>query len=427
MMFDKFLDAGLIPIGGDDDKLQKLLGASKELEQILLKDKTKIINYTLVALDEKITEEEIVLKEVETIVKKQWQLVRGQFDGGMPIRIYQGIILQALYSITEESQVASAIIWLTGKSIYPLLSFSTKMEEIIKTFLEQLGDKVEEYALTEWTIDKEPKTIRIPNYKLNVEKINVQIDEDVLKKHLIAASGPHGQDAVAIPGANQHWPNSASPWSYQFAPRAAKGITKVVNESLSQQNTQVNKYLSELEKQSNDYFTKLKKDISSSLKDTIQSSVAVERRSQLLWWKETLYSRSQRKSYRDMGIFQATIAMAFDLFELLPSICPVSVDYILKETFFELKSAETTTKINDFLLEMNKEENIEFVDSYFPKIENDPNRMNLITYMSEIVHNKVRIEDNTIAKIGILGDKEIAYEKLSIWILHNLMAKQLSE
>ena len=103
MIFDKFLDAGLIPIGGDDDKFQKLLKASKELEKVLIEDKQKIINYTLVALDEKITEKETVLEEVEAIVKEEWQLVRGQFNGEMPIRIYQGIILQALYSISEKT------------------------------------------------------------------------------------------------------------------------------------------------------------------------------------------------------------------------------------------------------------------------------------------------------------------------------------
>lgn len=427
MIFDKFLDAGLIPIGGDDDKLQKLLGASKELEEILIKDKRKIINYTLVAFDEKITENEIVLEEVETIVKEHWQLVRGQFNGEMPIKIYQGIILQALYSITKDSDVISAIVWSTGNSIYPLLTFSTKIGEIIKIFLEQLGDKVEEYALTEWTIDKQPKTIRLSNLKFDFEKVDIRIDEKQLEEYLIVASGPSGADGVARTDPNTVWPNSGAGWSYAFAPRAAKGITKIVNKSLSQQSTQVNKYLSELEKQSNDYFTKLKNDISSSLKDSIQSSVAVERRSQLLWWKETLYSISQHKSYRDMDVFQATIAMAFDLFELLPSIIPVSVDYILKETFLELKNTKTTITINDFLLEINKKGNKEFVDSYFPKVDNDRNRMNLITYISEIVHNKVNVEDNTLDKIGVLGDKEIAFENLSIWILHNLMAKQLSE
>lgn len=427
MIFDKFLDAGLIPIGGDDDKFQKLLKASKELEKVLIEDKKKIINYTLVALDEKISENEIVLEEVETIVKIEWQLVRGQFNGEMPIRIYQGIILQALYSISEKSEEISAIVWLTANSIYPLLTFSTKMEGIIKTFLEKLGDKVEEYALTEWTIDKEPKTIRIPNYKMNVEEIDIRIDENELKEYLIAASGPKGEDGVARENPNPHWPNAANPWSFQFAPKAAKGISKIVNKSLAQQSAQVNKYLSELDKQSNEYFTKLKKDISTSLKDTIQSSVAVERRSQLLWWKETLYSISQRKSYREMNAYQATIAMAFDLYELLPPICPVSVDYILKETFLELKNSETTTTIKDFLIEISKDDNEKLLKQYFPQVEKDMNRVDLVSYISEIAHKQIKIETGAIDRIGVLGETKIKFEDLSIWILHSLLANQLAE
>jgi len=427
MIFDKFLDAGLIPIGGDDDKFQKLIKASKELEKVLNEDKKKIINYTLVALDEKITEKETVLNEVEIIVKEEWQLVRGQFNGEMPIKIYQGIILQALYSMTEKSNDVAAIVWLTANSVYPLLTFSVKIGDIIKVFLEKLGDKVEEYALAQWTIDKEPKTIRISNFKFEFEKVKISVDTKQLEEYLIAASGPHGEDGVGRENPNPHWSSTGGSWSYEFAPRAAKGITKIVNDSLSQQSTQINTKLLELEKQSNEYFAKLKKDISISLKDTIQSSVAVERRSQLLWWKETLYSISQRKSYREMNVFQATIAMAFDLFKLLPSICPVSVDYILKETFLELNNDETTTTIKDFLLEINKKGNEDFLNYYYPEVKKDSNRVDLVSYMSEIVDKQISIETDMNDRIGVLGETEMKFEDIAIWILHSLLANKLTE
>ena len=393
MIFDKFLDAGLIPIGGDDEKFQKLLKASKELEKVLIEDKKKIINYTLVALDEKIPENETVLEEVEAIVKEEWQLVRGQFNGEMPIRIYQGIILQALYSISEKSDDVAAIIWLTGNSVFPLMTFSKKMGDIIQPFLEKLGDRNEQFALNEWTIDKDPKSIRLSNFKFDFKKVDIRIDENELKEFLIAAAGPSGADGVARQDSNPYWTNNNANWSYQFAPRAARGIAKSINKTLETHNSQVNNYLTELEKQSNEYFTKLKKDISTSLKDAIHSSVAVERRSQLLWWKETLYSISQRKSYRELNVFQAAVAMAFDLFELLPTICPASVDYILKETFLELKNKETTTTIKDFLIEIGNKENEDFITPYLAQIGKGSNRVSLVNYMSELAHNQVNIEN----------------------------------
>lgn len=428
MIFNKFLDAGLIPIGGDDDKYKKLLDASEELEDILKKDKKKIINYTLVALDEKISENETILLEVEDIVKKHWQLVRGQFNGEIPIRIYQGIILQTLYSIAKDNDIISTIVWLTGNSIYPLLVFSTKMKEIIKSFLEELGDRVEEFALSKWTIDKNPKVIRLSNLKFEVNELQLsKIEQQNLYEYLNAACGPNNKQNQPIPDANKFWPNNNHNWSHEFSDRASKGISNIVNKVLREQNNIVEKTTKTIEKQTNDYISKLKKDISDSLKDAIQSSVAVERRSQLLWWKETLYSTSQRKSYRDMNVFQSVIAMAFDLFELLPPICPVSVDYILNETFLELDYNAKSVTLKEFLDEVDKPDNEEFLNKYFPKIEKDVNRVSLVDFISEIIYSKVNIAESTIHKIGVSSEKKIKYEDVSIWILHCLLAKQLTE
>src|SRR3546814_6432355 len=55
-----------------------------------------------------------------------------------------------------------------------------------------------------------------------------------------------------------------------------------------------------IEKPINKFFTDFKKSLDQVLKTSFYSIQAVERRSKLLWWKETLYSSSLKDSYRSV-------------------------------------------------------------------------------------------------------------------------------
>lgn len=426
MIFDEFIKAGLIKIGGDDDIYDKLITSSKELAKELLVEKIKIINYALVSLDKNIAENEPVLKEVEECISKTWKMIRSQF-GEMPIAIYRAVILQALENLAEEEAEIASIIWMTCSNTYQYLEFSSTEQDLIKNHLNAMGNISEDEALKEWTIDREIKNIRIPNFKIEVKKTKKVVDQKQLTEYFIAASGPQGEDGVARNDPNANWTNGNQSWSYQFAPRAAKGVTIEVNKALELQNNDIHQFFSSFEKQATSYFTKLKRDVSSALKDTIQSSLAIERRSQLLWWKESLYSKSQKKSYSDLTEFQCSIAMPFDLFDLLPAKCPVSVDYILKETFNSINSKENKIKLFDYLTKIEQPENKSFLEKYFIQGNQSSGRVELNLFISEIVFSKVNIKSEMISKIGITQDAEIKYSELAIWILHCLLAKRLSE
>ncbi|KQO64087.1 hypothetical protein ASF22_21610 [Methylobacterium sp. Leaf87] len=73
------------------------------------------------------------------------------------------------------------------------------------------------------------------------------------------------------------------------------------------------------------------------------ATAGLERRTNLLWWKEALYSASSRASYRDMRPFSAASLMALDLFEQVPLFSPASVSAFLNEAIQQLpdlRSAE---------------------------------------------------------------------------------------
>src|SRR3546814_8965848 len=93
-----------------------------------------------------------------------------------------------------------------------------------------------------------------------------------------------------------------------------------------------------IEKPINKFFTDFKKSLDQVLKTSFYSIQAVERRSKLLWWKETLYSSSLKDSYRSVNEIVQPIIMADDLYQQLHDIAPVSVDYLLKDTLLLLNN-----------------------------------------------------------------------------------------
>jgi len=421
MIFDEFLKAGLIPIGGDDEVYKKLTAASKKLVEILKADKAKVINYTLVAIDSNITENEPVLVEVENIVTEEWKLIRSQFTE-MPISIYRGIILQALEDLGSKDVVVAAAIWHSSCNLFSLLPRKERESDILYKFLHAMGDVAETKAIEDWSINKEPKGIRLPAFNLEIQKTPASVDLKELTDYLIAASGPSGEDGVARANPNPYWPNNNHNWAYQFSPRAAKGITSSVNKALTAQNNATNLFIESFQKQATEYFTKLKTDVSVALKESIQSSVAVEQRSQLLWWKETLYSKTLRKSYRELDEFENAIAMAYDLYNILPKHCPTSVMYILKETYNTIHSAKSKIKISEFINIAQSKKKKEFVNNFFENVDNH-GRTDFDSYLSNVIFNNN--SEEIISRLGINSDVEIEFELLSTWILNSLIAKYL--
>lgn len=430
MIFDEFLKAGLIPIGGDDEVYKKLIAASTKLMDVLKKEKTKVIRYTLVAIDSNVTEQEPVLAEVEAIVTEEWKLIRSQFTE-MPISIYRGIILQALENLGSKDVAIAAAIWHSGCNLFPLLPRKEKESDILHKFMYAMGDLAEKKAIEDWSINKEPKGIRLPAFTLEVPQTVVSVDLNQLTEYFIAASGPKGADGNARTDSNPHWPsvngysNSENPaWSYQFAPRAAKGVANSVNKALTAQSKSTNEFFESFQKQATDYFGKLKTDVSAALKESIQSSVAVERRSQLLWWKETLYSTTLRKSYRELDEFENAIAMAYDLYELLPLHCPTSVMYILKESYNTLQLTQKKITISEFIKLTQSKEKKDFVESFFEKTDNS-GRTDLDSYLSKVVFDKSEENEDLISRLGVNAEVEIEFEYLSTWLLNSLIAKYL--
>lgn len=425
-IFDLFQKKGLLPsIGGSDDIYQKLKKSAKDITTNLIQNKDKIIPYTLVAFDNLVQETEPILAEVETSIAQNWQMLRSQFSE-IPIALYRAVMLQALENlvVAKPAENYAAIIWWSIVDTYPHLNVPQREKDLLQIFLHQLGNQVEDNAIKEWSVDKQPQ-IQLPVLSFQSKKTNPAVDVKQLTEFMIAASGPQGTDGVARQNSNRYWSNGGANWCYEFAPIAAQGIASVVNNALTQQNNGVNQNIGTLQNALNNYFEQLGKNIKTALQGTIQSAVAVEQRSQLLWWKETLYSRKLQKSYRKLNKFECAIAMAWDLYLMLPDIFPVSVDYILQESFCQIHGHEAEKiTIQQFVQYVNDEANSDFLKQYVDNTIVSEKRITLVELMSIIIYTKTNITQE-IMRLGIAPDKQLSYEAFSVWILHNLASKHL--
>lgn len=423
-IFDIYQKNGLIPpLGGSDDIHTKIKQSAEDIAEHLAKTPTDVIPYTLVALDNNIGENEPVLTAVEKMITgNNWQAVRSQFPE-MPISLYRAVILQGLENLMNNEPALALVIWWAGVDVYPHLDIPHKEKTFLSQFFNEVGDNAEAYAAEEWTVsEKEDKTL-MPKLKVEFKNSESELNLSLLTNRLSAASGKNGKNNQTLTNANPYWPNQAQHWSYEFAPRAAQGIKDAVDKALTEQSKLTATDLNKLQTDINAYFTKVDTKIKQKLAKATQSALAVERRSQLLWWKETLYSKTLKKSYRDLSKFESAIAMAVDLQHLLPKVFPISVDFILKETYGQIHGRDKETiKLIDFLKEIDDLKNKNFLSQFFEEGGLEGSRTTLSDFISKIIFSKIDVEKEVSVAIGVSAEKTITYEDLSVWILHGLAA-----
>jgi hypothetical protein len=84
------------------------------------------------------------------------------------------------------------------------------------------------------------------------------------------------------------------------------------------------------------------------------ATAGLQRRTNLLWWKEALFSPSLSLTYRSLPASAAAASMAFDLYQQLPTFSPASVSAFLQEAVLTLPAARDADKrpIGDLLQEL---------------------------------------------------------------------------
>jgi hypothetical protein len=408
----EFLKTGYFDIGEQDERLEWLQKSIAELAETLSEDYSLLPKYSLVAIDPNISDTESILTDTETIVTSHWKTLRIKFPG-MPRNLLRGVILNALNIVGKADALAARIIYLTTLNFYPYAKLNTE-SKIVESLLSDLGDIAEENAVEEWSLIEEEPELKLETLKINGFKFGSFImNKDVITSAL--------QEGAANSGYNPY--NQLQAWSNHFSAKSGEGITDAFNAALEE----FSKSLSPatIETPINKFFTEFKKSLDANLKASFASITAVERRSKLLWWKETLYSPSLKKSYRGLDKNLLPVIMGADLNNQLPEITPISVDYLLRDTLYLLNDKQDESiKFKNYLAAISQASLKATLKPYFDELNNEAGRISITDFIGLLVNDRITLTDFH-NRTGISEDEEIKLSELSVAVLHDLLTQRL--
>lgn len=415
-ILQRFLAKRLFDVGADDNRLELLRQAAAELGAKLKASPQRISAFTMVAIDPDVAPDEPILGEVGAILQSHWNSYKGAFaDAVLPV-VFRGIILTALEQIIGSEPVATAVT-LTCRNLLPKLAAPSD-KDLWASLIDSSSHKLELRARREWAL---PSTavmreteLKLPNTK-PVSPPN--FPTGWLTKQLEAASGPHNKENEATDG-NPHFPNAGEAWAHEFSPRVAAAIAGSTN-------SVVKKLIENI--QSENGFAAQTEAISTFVQTMAagiaQTSLGLERRTSLIWWKEALYSSSAERSYRDLTLPIAAALVAIDGAEQTGAFAPRMAEALLLETIraIDPKAINTVLPLADLCLGAvaPMEEGASVVLKHFSTLHREPGR----TPLASLIGSGESIDSTILMRrIGLSADIKLSPADFALWLFRDLQA-----
>ena len=333
----EFVNKNLIQLGGDDTKLEKLRQAAADLSSIIQGQPTKTIAFSLAAFDPEVPETDPAVLEAASTLRQRWETYANTF-APTPVAVCRAMLMAGLVQAARDNEAVAVGFSVSARNVLPFMEVGGE-QEIWTKVVADVETAVEARAEAEWAT---PSSIELPKIKLDpisFEEIVVsgsKVDRNSLAKTLLAAAGPNfvtPQDGNSHPTeGNPHFPDQREHWVYEFGRRAAAaagGAIDTTVEGLSVDGGALSEATAKLG-------VAISNHLATTLRAVSNAMVGLQRRTDLLWWKEALFSPSARRSYRDFQISEAAALMAFDLYRQIPSFSPASTAAFLQETVMVL-------------------------------------------------------------------------------------------
>ncbi|MES2138115.1 MAG: GTPase-associated system all-helical protein GASH [Bacteroidota bacterium] len=410
----EFLKTGLFDIGDSDERLKWLQSSISNLQKKFEDDYSLLPSHTLVALDPNISDTEPVMIATETIITNHWKALRGKYPE-MPRNIIRGVIINSLNNVGAADPLAARIIYLTALNFFPYAKLNSE-KSLVEGMLNLLGELSERNATEEWSLIEEEPSLKLGALKVSGFKVGAVTFDDSKLSEALKVAARHSPE-----GYQQH--AHSQQWGDHFSKNATPAIKELITDGLASLAKTLD--ATSLESSLNKFFSEFKKTLDANLKTSFSSLTAVERRSKLLWWKETLYSPSLKRSYRGLDKNLLPILMGADLNNQVPEITPISVDYLLRDTLFLLNDKkDDSVTFSAFLSEIIKEENKTILKSYFENSDEALGRISITNFIFLLVNDRINIS-HFKEKTGIDATEQITLGELSVVVFHDLLIQRL--
>ena len=340
----RFLGKGLIDVGGDDAKLGHLRQTAGDLSGILKKTPAKASPFALVAFDPEVPAADPTIAVVEDALRKRWETYVNTF-ADTPVTVFRAMLLDALIRAAGDNDTVAVAFVASARNVLPFMEVGGE-REIWAEIVGEIEGRVEARAEREWAT---PESISVPEINFDTSSAgevhisSKKVSMRALNQKLQAAAGPlseaPNQGQVSTDG-NPYWPQNNQNWVYEFGTRSAEAVGEAINRAIGSLSVE-GANLPEITKS---MMTVMSEHLTATLQAVNGATAGLQRRTNLLWWKEALFSPSARMSYRDMVPSDAVALMAFDMHRQIPTFSPASVAAFLREAVIALPTIDPEEK-----------------------------------------------------------------------------------
>ncbi len=427
------LNLGLLEIGSDDSRFEKMQSAASVLTKRLKEEPALLIPATFVTLDENVDEDAPIYILVEDIVIAEWKTLRNTHTN-RPRQLLRSILIEALASASDGNAEASGVVWNTAAALLRHKQVQPgKAGNVVETIVRQACNTAELEAISRAGMAEQPSKKR-KQEKATINELVLEFDSEIEEDEIVAdVARSAGPQFTPVPGdlddPNPHWPTSAQPWSNEFTPRMAAALVKAVNlgtarlsEGLSENLTD---YIGALEKRLLDQL----RDAEKLQNELMQQHLSSRMRLEVLWWSESLYSPTLRGGYRDFPLPIAVVAAAIDLSKIVPALAPASVCYVLGETVLHLcrvVDVKKKQRLISYLQGLTSSARPE-IEVLLPRPMLDGGRLPLIDIVGEACTGADITAEALRSRAGIDAMLELSPAEFAMWIFRDLQARRLIE
>lgn len=337
----RFLRAGLINVQGDDDKFGKLQQTSRDLAVALTKMPTSATAFALIAFDPEAPVDDPVVAQALAALTMRWNTYVNTFSGP-PIAVVRAMLLDALAQAASEDERIGVAFVTSARNALPFIEGGDE-QAIWADVVSAIEKKVDARAEAEWAT---PDSIAVGPMKVDIPAIGaVSLKAATLKRPWLAAKvraagGPQFHDPTQgnqNTDGNPYWmQNNPTQWVTEFGAKLSDAIAdamEAVAEKTTIEQPDVAAPLKVFAEGLGAY-------VETTLNAVSGATAGLQRRTNLLWWKEALYSPSARVRYRELSPSAAAALMGFDLHQQVPSFSPASVAAFLFEAVEGLPGIE---------------------------------------------------------------------------------------
>ncbi|MFA5978531.1 MAG: GTPase-associated system all-helical protein GASH [Pseudomonas sp.] len=419
----RFLRAGLIDVGGDDTKLDKLGETSADLAAALKQNPSKTSSFALIAFDPESPPDDPVVTEVSDALKERWPTYVNTFSG-TPMLVVRALLLDALVQAAGDEKVGVAFVS-SARNALPFIEACNEQKIWTDAVLE-IEARVDSRAEAEWAT---PDSIDAPELKFSAPAAielapqALSINTESLSAALTASAKPGGNGQ----NTNRYWVhNDPQNWSTDFGRLAAQAVAHAIDAASQESQSDPVDISAPLKA--------LSRAVATHVRDTLSlvssATIGLQRRTNLLWWKETLYSPNARISYRAIPAGTVGPLMALDLHQQVPTFSPVSVAAFLNEAVLSLPSVDPEKKqpIIDLVSEVIKSAELAPLRAAARQLIPQPSGRGPVLALLAEHEGKLEIDEAQFrARVGVPAETLLTVSEWAAWIFRELQAARATQ